>query len=223
MAVFHRITIVFIFCLYGCSATPKYLDTRTVEEKKSIESKDVLSSEVVVLKASRKSINEQKFEYDISSLPTGVTINKAILRVGVKEKIILARSLGGASAAELSVILIPTPFYGSRMKVADLDYFYATNSNIKYDTSALSPFERTGGTGGKASYYSQGAGFDEWDVTDALKYSIKNKKPFTFRLGVVPLSFLDLTIFSSSYKFRKFEFGHLKEAPEYSLLTVYFE
>jgi len=205
----------------GCSSTPNYLSSTEITKRDNQTKTLITEFEVMEIKPELES--QSGIKYDISLIPKNVKIKKATITLGIKNKTVMARSLSGASAADLTYIIVPTNFHGSSTKSKKAPYSYATSSNIEYETSSLSLLERIGGSsGGKVKYHSKNEGIDEWDVTESLKYYVNNNKAFTFKFSQPSTWYFDSTIFSNSVAILKTSPKSLSEDGNSTFLTVYY-
>ena len=201
------------FLLIGCVSTSdnsKKIDLEQLSH--NYVSKYKHNERNAYLELSPTKFKKRSFEFSIDGIDTK-EITAAFLKVPIKKKTVIARWIGDSDLTSTCAIVLKTPFYLSRSAVNNSLGAPCIEATKEFDTSMMSVLERTGGTGGKATYSTQGDSLDVWDVTHMVNQSIKERKQFTFKLGhpkAGNISLTDRTIFSDSVILNKYLFSSEK-------------
>lgn len=217
------IAFLLVLTISGCSATPKYLNPEAKAQIQQNKTDLMMAYEVLTLTPERENTARECFQYDLSSIPENATIKCARLKVGIQEKAVLARSLNGAMASHLALVVKPTSFYGGTIMAPGCKPVFAENSTIEFEADSLSALQRMGGTGGKATYLSKNQGYDEYDISELVTHFLTQNKPLTFKLANKINGLSDQTIFSNSYVLTMVKFSRLAETEHVTQLTVFYE
>lgn len=195
--------LVALVSLTGClsSSTTHIPASQSLSEAQASDGEKAVFQAVQSTPDGARIAGVSRFKFDLSTLPPGTSLKKAVFSMYAVDKEVLAHSLSNRSVAELGPVISPISMLESDTLKAGYKPLPCTASSMKWRTSAWSILSVGGGTGGRGTFVLESPGWEEWDVTSLAREAAAGNERLCVAVGDFGSRrhpFLSRTIFSSS-------------------------